>query len=414
MTPTASSARTSYRQVLAQPGTRLWYITAALTRAPVVMAPLALVFAGYSAGSFTLGGTLAAVYALGEAAAAPMLGRWFDTRPFVPLLRWTLTANAISYAALAIAAGHSPAAVLIFLAAFAGATGSGAPGGMRAQLSATIPPTLRTSALSLDTSLSQAVRAAAPPLASGLYALSTASGTLIAMAFFVAIPAAAAHRIPHTPPPSQGQSDQQHAAPGVTQILRHSWTTALLSAAIMFLIGTVDILLPARLKAVGSSPALAGPVLAAFAVTSIIAGLVYGARTWPGGARAQSACMLLIMTAVLAVPGLTGHPLTYALVFALAGTLYSPLLTIRNIALQEQLPETAWATGFSILYAAAGLGYGVAGLLAATLLDMTTSSTAFLTCTAATLILGVIALAAEPTPTPDSPSTKDTTEPRTT
>lgn len=411
MTTTVPSARTSYRSVLALPGTRLWYVTAALARAPVVMAPLALVFAGYSAGSFTLGGTLAAVYALGEAAAAPILGRWFDTRPFVPVLRWTLTANAISYIALAVTAGRTPAAVLIVLAALAGATGSGAPGGMRAQLSAATPEDLRAGALSLDTSLSQAVRAAAPPLASGLYALSTATGTLIAMAVFVAVPAAVAHRIPHAPAPSRTHPRQQDASK-VTQILRRSWATALLSAAIMFLIGTVDVLLPARLKAVGSSPTLAGPVLAAFAVTSIVAGLVYGARTWPGGMRAQSACMLLLMTAALAIPGLSGQPLTYALVFALAGTLYSPLLTIRNLALQEQLPQTAWATGFSILYAAAGLGYGVAGLLAAALLDTTTTSTAFLACTAATLVLGIIALAAERLSSPD-PAAEDATEPRT-
>ncbi|MFE9123747.1 MFS transporter [Streptomyces sp. NPDC007172] len=399
MTTTTPTHRSNYRSVLSLPGARLWYVTAALARAPVVMAPLALVFVGYTAGSFTLGGVLAAVYALGEAAAAPVLGRWFDTRPFVPVLRWTLTANALAFAALAAAAGRTPAFVLIVLAALAGAAGAGAPGGMRAQLSATTPHALRTSALSLDTSLSQVVRAAAPPLASGLYAVATASGVLITMAVFVAIPAAAAHRIPHATLPS----DRPHrpVALGIAQILRRSWATALLSAAIMFLIGTVDVLLPARLKAVGSTPALAGPVLAAFAVTSIIAGLLYGARSWPGSARVQSACMLLLMTAALAVPGLTGQPLTYAFVFALAGILYSPLLTIRNVALQEQLPETAWATGFSLLYAAAGLGYGVAGLLAAALLDTTTTATAFLICTAATLLLGAVALAAERAPAPE-------------
>lgn len=148
--------------MLALPSTRLWYVTAALGPRPSRDGPLALVFVGHTAGSFTLGGALAAVYAL-----------------------------------------------------------------------------------------------------------SGARGALIAMAVFVAIPAAAAHRVPHTATaPSNGRPHTRTAL-SVTEILRRSLATTLLSAAIMFLIGTVDALLPARLKAVGSTPALAGPVLAAFAVTSV-------------------------------------------------------------------------------------------------------------------------------------------------
>lgn len=61
----------SFRNVLSLPGHTTWYLAALLIRAPVVMAPLALVFVGYTAGSFALGGMLAAAHALGKPQAPP-------------------------------------------------------------------------------------------------------------------------------------------------------------------------------------------------------------------------------------------------------------------------------------------------------------------------------------------------------
>jgi hypothetical protein len=51
-----------------------------------------------------------------------------------------------------------------------------------------------------------------------------------------------------------------------------------------------------------------------------------------------------------------------------AGLIETPTLIARALALQRRLTETQWASGFSATYAAAGIGYGGAGLLAAPLL----------------------------------------------
>ncbi|MEU3463981.1 MFS transporter [Streptomyces sp. NPDC006733] len=407
--PAAGGKGAGYRQVLALPAHTTWYAAAAMIRAPVVMAPLALVFVGYSTGSFAAGGILAAAHALGEAAAAPLMGRLFDTRPFVRQLRLSLVAEAIAFTLLAVFMTDAPLPVLIALAALAGGSAAGAPGGMRAQLSTTTPERLRPTALSLESSLSQTVWAVSPPLVSLLYVQLTARGALLAIALIAFTPVLFAGRISHSDHHTSATASARNAMP-TAQVLRLAWPTALLSASIMFLIGTVDVLLPARLTETGSSPALAGPVMTAFAVASVLAGLLYGLRRWPGSFRVQSLALLLAMAAAFTTPALMTHPLGFAAAFAVGGLFFSPLMVIRNVALQERLPQRAWATGFSLLYAAGGLGYGAAGLMSAAMLRLVGAGDTFAVCTAVTAVIGLTSLLAERAPA--SRATSDDAEPQ--
>ncbi len=57
-----------------------------------------------------------------------------------------------------------------------------------------------------------------------------------------------------------------------------------------------------------------------------------------------------------------------ALVLALAGLLLAPLVGLCTSLLQQVLPAAQRAEGFSLLYAASGLGYGGGSLLIALLL----------------------------------------------
>ncbi|KOG37258.1 hypothetical protein AQJ84_24520 [Streptomyces resistomycificus] len=365
-----------------------------LVRAPVVMAPLALVFIGHSTRSFAIGGLLAAAYALGEAAGAPFMGRRFDTRPFVGELRLALGLEGTAFVALAVSAAFAPVPVLIALTFLAGAGAAGVSGGMRAQLSATTPSAQRPTALSLESTLGQTVWALAPSLVSLLYAISSAQAVLVVMAVITVAPAFFARRIPHTDI-TPGTKVAKAAPMRTIDVLRMAWPTALLSATVMSLIGTVDVLLPARLDSVHASAAWAGPVMAVFAGGSVIAALLYGSRHWPGTPRSQTLVLLPAISVAFAIPGVTSQPVLFAAAFALGGLLYSPLMVIRNLALQQALPQTAWATGFSTLYAAAGLGYGIAGILSSVLLSVTDAGTAFLACTAITLVLGAASLLGE-------------------
>ncbi|SCE42970.1 Predicted arabinose efflux permease, MFS family [Streptomyces sp. SolWspMP-5a-2] len=395
MTGKQSDPKPSFRAVLALPGHKTWYAASALIRLPVVMAPLALVFLGHATHSFAAGGLLAATHAIGEAAGAPLMGRRFDTRPFLGQLRLSLAAEGAAFAVIALIAGHAPVVLLAALTFLAGAAASGAPGGMRAQLSATSPEHLRPAALGLESALSQTTWAVAPPLVALVYTRTGAAGALLVMAVSSAAPLLFARRIPHTERSAAAVTDGAATGTRTREILRTVWPTALLSVAIMFLIGTADVLLPPRLEENGASPALAGPVMTAFAVASIVSGLVYGARRWPGSPFGQTACLLPLFAGAFALPAWTGAPWHLTAAFALGGLLFSPLMVIRNIALQHRLPQQAWATGFSVLYAAAGVGYGAAGLLSAALLGTSTPGNAFLVCALVTAVIGGVSLAGE-------------------
>lgn len=135
--------------------------------------------------------------------------------------------------------------------------------------------------------------------------------------------------------------------------------------------------------------------MTAFAVASVISGLLYGSRRWPGSPLSQSLVLLPVLAAAFTLPGLTTQPWSFAAAFAVGGLLYSPLMVIRNLALQQRLPQHAWATGFSVLYAAAGVGYGAVSLMAAALLDIAGSATAFVACALTTIVIGALSLLGE-------------------
>ncbi|USQ85640.1 MFS transporter [Streptomyces phaeoluteigriseus] len=387
-TQSAAPPAPTYRDVLRREGGTVWYAAMGLIRTPVAMAPLALVFLGHSTGSFSAGGVMAAAHALGEAVGAPFMGRGFDRKPFLGQLRFALLAEALAFAALAVLAGHSPMPLLVALAFAAGAVAAGVPGGMRAQLSSTTPEHLRPTALGLESALNQAVWACGPVLASLVSTQVSPRVALALMAVASAAPLLMAGRIRHRSPASR---EQDRAPAGTLSVIRMAWPTVLLAAAIMFLVGAMDVALPARLETTGQQLALTGVITGVFAVASIAAGLVYGRRVWPGTPGLQTLVLLPAMTVALTLCAVTGRLWGFFAAFLLGGLFYSPLMIIRNLALQHRLPENVWATGFSLLYAAGGLGYGAAALLTAGLIEATTPAVAIVVCTAVTTLIGLIA-----------------------
>lgn len=384
----ASTPNPTYRDVLRRDGSIAWYTAMTLVRTPVATAPLALVFLGHSTESFSAGGVLAAAHAIGEAAGAPVMGRRFDKKPFLGQLRLALAVEAVAFAGIAVLAGHVPFLLLALLALTAGGVAAGVPGGMRAQLSGTTPEPLRPAALSLESALNQAVWASGPVLASLLSTQVSPRIALLVMTIASAAPLAFAARIPHTRTGGQGGG----AAPASTlTVVRLAWPTVVLATASMFLVGAMDVVLPPRLEETGHPLALTGVVTGAFALASIVAGLAYGRRSWPGTTAAQTLVLLPAMTAALAVSAATGQLWGIFGAFLLGGLFYSPLMIIRNLGLQHRLPQNVWATGFSLLYAAGGLGYGAAALLTAALIQATTPTVTIVICTAVTTLIGVIA-----------------------
>ncbi|MEU7747167.1 hypothetical protein [Nonomuraea sp. NPDC049158] len=363
-----------YLAVLRAPGIGVWFAVLVCQRFPVAMAPLALVFLGHAVtGSYAIGALLGGGHALAEAVAAGPLGRRFDVRPPGREAALVLAVEAAAFAALAIVAtvltaapalavassGAVATVALLGLAAVGGGVSSGAHGGLRALLVRLAPAEHRVAALSLESAASTTVWTVAPALVGGL-ALLDARIPVLAMAALAAAGAVVGRRLrdPGQPP-----------AVAAAGWWRASWPAMVYDGGLMFAFGAVSLALPVLLTDLGAGAGLSGPVLTAFALAGAGGGLAYGSRAWRGSPLGHAALLAggigLALGAAALVPALGA----VVALFAVAGLLETPALTARAVALQDRLPPSQWAAGFSGMYAAAGLGYGAAGLAVAWLVD---------------------------------------------
>ncbi|MEV0199458.1 hypothetical protein [Nonomuraea sp. NPDC050691] len=396
-----------YREVLRTPGLGVWFAVLVCQRFPVAMAPLALLFLGHAAtGSYAVGALLGGGHALAEAVAAGPLGRRFDRRPARGEIALVLGVEAAAFAALAVfgpalqgagpalpgagpplpGAGFAlPVAGLLALAAVGGAIPSGAHGGLRALLVRLAPGERRVAALSLESTASSTVWAVAPALAGGLAAVDPRLPLLV-MAVLAAAGAALGPllRDPGPSPAVRGGG-----------LWRQAWPAMAYDGGVMFGYGAVSLALPVLLTEFGAGAGLSGPVLTACTIAGIGGGLAYGARPWRGSPLRHA--VLLASGAGLALAGASLTPWLGAAValLALGGAFQTPAFTARAVALQDLLPQSRWAAGFSGLYAAAGLGYGAAGLAVAWLAERADARTAIGVCAVTGTALALGASAAE-------------------
>lgn len=155
----------------------------------------------------------------------------------------------------------------------------------------------------------------------------------------------------------------------------------------MYLLASIELTLPALLQHREMPVTYSGPILTGFALASIIGGLIYGARTWPGSVHRQSTLLLVIMIAGVAATAFASSWTVIAALLALTGLLQAAVLITRNLTLREQLPADLHPVGYSVLYAGSGIGYGISAAATGLLLTVTTPDTSVLIATGTTLLL---------------------------
>ncbi len=392
--PRTDRARGSggYLQVLRTPGMLAWFAVAVCQRLPIAMAPLALVLLGEAAvGSFSVGAVLAGVFALAEAATAAAMGRRFDRRPPAPELRLVLAVQAVALLLVVGAAqvftGAVAVVLMTVLAAVAGAVAAGAHGGLRALVVRSVRADARHQALSLEATMTAVMWAIGPALVAGLAVVAGAAVTVVVTGLIAlaGVVAAAALVDP-------GRVRETGRAPSVW---RRSWPAMLHECAVLLVVGAVFTALPPLLAGLGGDPGLSGLVLGGFAAAGIVGGVVYGARRWSAPYRVQITVLILALCASLAAGAWAGDVLPVVLLVLVGGLFSTPALTARGAGLQELLPESRWSAGFSTLYAAGGIGFGVAGLVVAPLLVVAGGRVALAVCAGVAAVMTVVGTVAE-------------------
>lgn len=359
----------------------IWAAVVTASRIPVAMAPLAFLFygrgtdAGYSGGA-----VMAAAYAIAEAIGAPLLSTRLRTRQYRREIASGLGLSAVAFALLAFL--PAPGTVLaVALAAIAGAAAAAAPGALRTMAEDLAPGKHLHTALSLESTLNMAVWAASPALVSVL-ALGAAPQIPFLLATLATLAATASLWLL---PDKTGATGEGQRAP-LKQALT-AWPVYLTSIAAMYLLASIELTLPALLEHRDLPVAYSGPILTGFALASVVGGLVYGARTWPGRVERQSAVLLLVMIAGVAATALASTWPAIAGLLALTGLLQAVVLITRNLTLREQLPADLHPVGYSALYAGSGIGYGLSAASTGLLLTATTPDTIVLIATGTTFVL---------------------------
>ncbi|WP_043452990.1 MFS transporter [Streptomyces fulvoviolaceus] len=378
----------TYRDV-ASKQVLVWACTSVGARMPVAMAPLALVFlVRERPGGYALGAAIAAAYVIGEIVGAPVLGMRLRPEHARPQLAGGLTVGAAGFAGLG-AFPDAHAVVLAALAFLAGAAPAAATGGLRSLLTELVPERAVAQALSTESMLNSGIWAVSPVAVAGL-ALGVAPYVPLLLA--AALMASSVGGLWLLPAgwATDDALGGERAGGSVFRLLTDAWPVYVTGAASLGLLGLAELVLPALLEQRGIAVGWSGPLLAGLAVGAGLGAFLYGLRSWPGRLRTRSVVLMCVLSVFVTLAALIPNTAGIAAALAVGGLVQSGALITRNLSLREVLPPSALAAGYSVMYAAAGVGYAVTGSLAGGLLKVTAPSNAILAGVGLTLVLTAV------------------------
>lgn len=383
----ATVGATGFRVALSTPGVRTFTVAGLVARLPVAMIALATVLlVSNQTGSYAYAGLLSALFAVTAALVSIGTSRWADAVGQTRVLRVLAVAHSSLLAVFtsAIVLRWAPA-VQILLVMAAGATSPAIGSFVRARWAALQrgPETARIG-FAWEGILDEVIFTIGPLVTTFLafsYGFATPLWIAAALVGIGSLWLSFARR---TTPPVHALSEHSMS---LTSVLRTPGLRPVVVSALGLgtLFGSLDVGVVA-FTADQSAGTYAGIVLAAFAATSMIGGILYGIRSWPGSVvqqtQAAAAALVMVMLAMPLVP----NNATLTVVAAMAGfcvaptliglfTLASALVPPRHVTEGLTWTNSGLAAGFAtgsaiggVLVDALGTRFGLAlGLLGAML-----------------------------------------------
>jgi MFS family permease len=352
--PPAEASTSSYRSVLTSPHVARLLAGTLIGRMPCGMVPLAILLLVQSREApLALGGLLTAVYGLAYALSQPLLGRMVDRRGQTRVIA---TATAVATTALLALPLTDPARQPLqmnVLVLIAGICTPPLEAGLRTLWPSVLPnPGPRHTALTLDTSTQGLVYILGPPLTAALHA---AAGPQLTLTAIAALGASGTLVVLTATPSRTWRPAPRHRDPVGPLRSRglHLLFTAL--AGVGIAIGALNVL------AVGTAERhdaawLAGTLPAALPAGTLIGGLLYACRTWPGSNAAHlvagAAGFAIGWLPLLTAPG----PTAAVLLVAVPGLFLAPLLTSSFHAVHALAAPGTTTEASAWLIAAIGIG----------------------------------------------------------
>jgi MFS family permease len=367
----------TYRSLLSIPYARAFVMAGFVARLSISMRALgAVLMVSQLTGSYGLAGAVAAAALLGEAVAAPRLGRLVDRYGQRRTLLVCLAVHSTGTLALVFSAQiAAPSWVLLATAALSGAAALQVGSLVRARWSALVggSPALEP-AFALESTLDELIFVMGPALVTAL-ALGVAPGAGLLGALALTIVGSLALALQRrTEPTPAGVRDRSEGSAIGNQGLRVLVATFVAAGAIF---GTLDVAMVAFAEQVGS-PVAAGPLLALVAAGSLFAGLAYGTRNWrwPLGKRFVASVVVLWGGTVPLT--LAPSVALMAPAAALAGVAIAPTLIAGFTLVQRLVASGELTEGLNWTITALGTGAAIGAWTAGLIADSAGGQVAFL------------------------------------
>lgn len=384
---------TPYRRVLAVPGALTFSLSGLVARLPISMVSLGIVLlVSDRTGSYALAGGVAAAYLVGNAVFAVVQGRLADRLGQSRVLPRTILVFAGALVMMMAAVELSwPAPVPHVFAVVAGASLPQIGSCIRARWSHNVPDKAQLqTAFAFEAVVDEAVFLLGPILvtllATTLHPLA-GLGTALVSGLLGTL-ALAAQR--STEPPAHGRVDHKSTRdPMGWHVLGPLVVTGFMLGVVF---GGVEVATVAFAEELGAKAA-SGPLLAVFALGSLLAGFVTGTIRWNASNATRFRWGSLALAASLVplplVDGLTGM----AAVLFLAGFTISPTLIASVAWIEETVPARRLTEGISIISTGmyAGLAPGAAAVGA--VIDSSGASASYWVAVAAAVVGALIGLA---------------------
>ena len=384
---------TSYRRILAVPGTLLFSATGLVARLPISMVSLGIVLlVSAETGSYGLAGSVSAVYLLANGGFAIVQGRLLDRLGQGRVLPVVVSLFGAALALLIWSVqAEWPVALTYLLAAVAGAGLPSVGSCVRARWSHVLdaPDQLQT-AFALEAVVDESVFMLGPilvtVLATALHPVAGLASALVAGVlgtwFFAAQRA--------TEPPAHASGGTSGPRP------RMPWATvlplALVSTALGTLFGAAEVTAVAFSGEQGNR-GYAGPLLALWALGSLLAGLLTGAINWRRGPDVRVKWGAFAMFVAMVPLTFIGSVGVMGAALLLAGFAIAPTLIATMSLTEQEVPSGRLTEGMAIMHTGLVAGVAPGATLAGIVVDAAGASPAFLVSAGAGLVAALAALA---------------------
>ncbi|WP_134322264.1 MFS transporter [Cumulibacter soli] len=382
-----------YREVLRTPNTALMELFGFIGRLPLSMVGLGSVFlivGEYPGSSYGLGGTVAAVGAVATAILGPILGRLADRygqrRVLVPVV---IMFGAGAGLFIVAVQNHAPAWMLYATAAIAGGFIPPVGSMLRARWAYMLEGSSRLpTALAMESVLDELVFILGPVLVTVLSTSGHATtGMVVAAAFAVCGSLLFATQTRTEPPP--GRDLDQLRSTGSPIKIPGLMILCVVALAMGTVLGTFELVLTAFAREQGSG-SMAGVLIAALAIGSMLSGLVWGTIDWLAPLNRRLVLLLGALTLATLPTLIISNIWLMTLFVAVCGIAVSPSLITMFTICEEIVPREQTNEGFTWLGTMLALGVAVGTSLSGVVTDEYSPNLAFGVGTVAVAVAGLV------------------------